>query len=153
MIDYSIAWMSAKPGTPKSSINKWKAYAQVQFSAVLDTDALAQHIADHGAVYKKADVIAVTELLAKCCRELMLEGKKVTLGALGTLHPTIKTEGANSVDSFGVRNIKEVNVIFTPGKDFQNLREDATFRLVPKRADVAQGLADGKQKPMLPELS
>ena len=52
-----------------------------------------------------------------------------------------------------MNNIKEVNVRWTPGTDFKNLREDATFRLDLGRSEQAQALADEKQKPMLPQLS
>ena len=153
MINYSIAIMSTKPGTPKSSIKNTKAYGVAQISEKVDTNGLARHITTHGSVYKKADILAITNLITECVRELLLEGKKVELGALGWLYPTLKTEGANSVDSFGVNNIKEVNVRWTPGKDFKNLRDDASFKLVLGRSDEAQALADEKQKPMLPELS
>ena len=153
MINYSISIMSTKPGTPKSSIKNTKAYGVAQISEKIDTNGLARHIASHGAVYSKADILAVTNLISDCVRELLLDGKKVQIGALGWLHATLKTEGANSVDSFGVNNIKEVNVRWTPGEDFKNLRDEATFRLVLSRSDQAQALADEKQKPMLPELS
>ena len=41
--------------------------------------------------------------------------------------------GADSLQEFTAQNIKEVNIVFTPGEDFQNLAGRATFNLVSSR--------------------
>ena len=144
MLKYSITIMSTKPGTPKLNIKNTKAYGVLQLDEVLDTYQLAEHIANHGSVYSAADVFGITNLISTCVRELLLEGKKVQIGALGYVYPTVSSEGANSIDSFSATNIKEVNVRFVPGKAFRNLRRDANFKLVLKRSDAAQILTDQK---------
>jgi len=138
MINYSIAIMGTKPGTKKGQITETKAYGTAQCNEVLNLDAFAKHITSHGSVYHKADVAAVLTLAVSCLRELMLEGKRVKLGDLGDFHTELKTEGAVLAEDFTTNNIKAVNVRWTPGKEFRNLRQEATFQLVPTRAAQAE---------------
>jgi predicted histone-like DNA-binding protein len=138
MINYSISIMGTQPGTKKADITETKAYGTAQCNEILNLDAFAKHITSHGSVYHKADVAAVLTLAVSCLRELMLEGKRVKLGDLGTFHVELETEGAVTVEDFTVQNIKQVNVRWTPGKDFKNLRQEATFNRVPTREMQAQ---------------
>ena len=134
MINYSIAIMSAQPGTKKEDITETKAYGVAQSNEVLDINAFANHITNHVSVYSKGDIIAVLNIAVGCLRELILDGKRVKLGDLGDFQAHLKTEGAKTADAFTAANIKEVNVSWTPGKEFQDLRSYATFQLVPTRA-------------------
>ena len=137
MINYSIVIMSATPGTKKENISAetggTKAYGTSQVSEVVDLNAFAQHIASHGCAYDRADIAAIITKSVDCLRELILAGKKVNLGELGGFYPELKTEGAKTADTFTAANIKEVNVKWLPGKNFRNLRDEATFQLVPTR--------------------
>ena len=133
MINYSIAIMGTTPGTKKEDITQTKAYGIAQVSEVLDINDFAKHIQSHGCVYSKGDIVGLLTIAVDCLREMMLAGKRVKLGALGDFQPRLKTEGARTTDEFSTRNIKEVNVSWDPGKDFQNLRQEATFQLVPSR--------------------
>jgi predicted histone-like DNA-binding protein len=133
MINYSIAIMGTTPGTKKEDITQTKAYGIAQVSEVLDINDFAKHIQAHGCVYSKGDIVGLLTIAVDCLREMMRAGKRVKLGALGDFQPRLKTEGARTTDEFSTRNIKEVNVSWDPGKDFQNLRQEATFQLVPSR--------------------
>jgi len=133
MINYSIAIMGTTPGTKKEDITQTKAYGVAQVNEVLDINDFAKHIQSHGCVYSKGDIVGLLTIAVDCLREMMLAGKRVKLGALGDFQPRLKTEGARTTDEFSTRNIKEVNVSWDPGKDFQNLRQEATFQLVPSR--------------------
>ena len=125
--------MGTTPGTKKEDITQTKAYGIAQVSEVLDINDFAKHIQSHGCVYSKGDIVGLLTIAVDCLREMMLAGKRVKLGALGDFQPRLKTEGARTTDEFSARNIKEVNVSWDPGKDFQNLRQEATFQLVPSR--------------------
>ena len=125
--------MGTTPGTKKEDITQTKAYGVAQVSEVLDINDFAKHIQSHGCVYSKGDIVGLLTIAVDCLREMMLAGKRVKLGALGDFQPRLKTEGARTTDEFSARNIKEVNVSWDPGKDFQNLRQEATFQLVPSR--------------------
>ena len=144
MINYSIVIMSTVPGTKKENIGQngvgTKAYGTSQVSEVIDVNQFAKHIADHGCTYDRADVAAILTKSVDCLRELILEGKKVNLGELGGFYPELKTEGAKTADAFTAANIKEVNVRWIPGKNFKNLRNEATFQLVPTKAGQASAV-------------
>ena len=133
MINYSIAIMSTKPGTKKANITETKAYGFVQTSETIDINQFAKHIANHGSVYNKGDIIGLLTIAVSCLRELMLEGKRVRLGDLGDFQPRLKTMGAVTTEDFSAANIKEVTVSWEPGKEFKNLRSEASFQLVPPR--------------------
>lgn len=146
MINYSIAIMGTKPGTKKEQITETKAYAMVQTSESVDINTFAKHIASHGCVYKKGDIIGLLTLAVGCLRELLLEGKRVRLGDLGDFQARLKSEGAATADTFTAANIKAVNVSWQPGNDFRNLRSEATFKLVPTRKAQADAIEEVKNE-------
>ena len=134
MINYSIAIMGTKPGTLKANITETKAYAAAQMHDNLSFDDFCQHIADHNSPFSKGTVKGVLTDAVACIREQLLAGNKVRLGDLGNFHVELKSEGAVTTEDFTAQNIKEVNVRWTPGEEFKNLRNDAEFQLVPKRS-------------------
>lgn len=138
MINYSIAIMGTKPGTKKAQITETKAYGIAQCTEVIDINEFANHIHNHGCVYGKGDIVGLLTIAVDCLREMMLAGKRVKLGALGDFQPRLKSEGARTTEDFSARNIKEVNVSWEPGKDFKNIRQEATFQPVPSRAAQAE---------------
>ena len=134
MINYSICIMGTKPGTKKADIQETKAYGTAQVHEVLSFDDFCQHIADHNSPFSKGTVKGVLTDTVACIREQLLGGNKVRLGELGNFHVELKSEGAVTTEDFCAQNIKEVNVRWTPGENFRNLRQDAEFQLVPSRA-------------------
>lgn len=45
----------------------------------------------------------------------------------------LATKGAKTTEDSTADYIEAVNVRWTPGRDFKNLRQEATFQLVPSR--------------------
>ncbi len=140
MINYSIVIMGTTPGTKKAQITETKAYATAQVHEKLNLNDFAKHIADHGCTYDRADIAAVLTKAVDCLREQMLLGNKVNLGELGSFHTELQSEGAKTPGEFSAQNIKSVNVRWTPGRNFKNLRDEATFQLVPSREAQAEQL-------------
>lgn len=143
MIKYSIVIMGTTPGTKKAQITETKAYGSAQVDEVLSFDDFCQHIADHNSPFSKGTIKGVLTDAVACIREQMLAGNKVRLGDLGDFHVELSTEGARTTEEFTANNIKEVNVRWTPGKRFKNLRADATFQLMPSKsaqADAIEGI-------------
>ena len=60
-----------------------KAYASAQYAEVMDINRFAEHIASHGCVYKRADIVAILTMAVDCMREQLLAGQKIQLGDLG----------------------------------------------------------------------
>ena len=140
MINYSIMIMGTKPGTKKADITETKAYGTAQVHEVLDLDAFCKHIADHNSPFSKGTVKGILTDAVACLREQLLAGNKVNLGDLGSFHCELATEGADTTDEFNAQKIKAVNVCWTPGQEFKNLRDDATFNLVPSRKAQADAI-------------
>ena len=75
-----------------------------------------------------------------CLREQLLAGNKVSLGDLGSFHVELACDGADTTDEFNAQKIKDVNVRWTPGLEFKNLRSVAEFNLVPSRKAQADAI-------------
>ena len=108
-------------------------------------DKFVKHIADHNGVYTRGTVQGVILDMCECLVEMLLEGKKVQLGALGDFFISLNSVGAESLKAFTAANIKAVNVVFTPGTDFDGLIERAKFNLVASRTAQAATLKAEKE--------
>lgn len=130
MIDYSVYMMTptySKDETPK-------AYAKNQVSEIWSLEKFAKHISDHNGVYSRGTVKGVISDMCECLVEQLLNGNKIQLGELGTFGISISSEGAESIEKFASKNIKAVNILFSPGADFENLIGRAEFNPVASRA-------------------
>ena len=129
MINYSVYMMTnyLKPNEPA------KAYAKNQVNEIWSIGKFAKHIADHNGVYSRGTVKGVLSDMCECLVEQLLNGNKIQLGELGTFGISISSEPADSLDKFTAKNIKTVNILFTPGEDFENLVSRAEFNLVASR--------------------
>ena len=140
MINYSIMILGTKPGTKKADITETKAYGAAQVHEVLNLDDFCKHIADHNSPFSKGTVKGILTDAVSCLREQLLAGNKVNLGDLGSFHVELATEGADTTDEFNASKIKDVNVRWTPGLEFKNLRQYAEFNLVPSRKAQADAI-------------
>lgn len=130
MIDYSIfMWKS-----PLVQDAVEMAYAKNQVRKVLTFDEFVKHISDHNGVFTRGTVKGVVSDTCACLVEQLLLGNKVQFGELGIFSTSISCEPTASLKDFSEDNIKEVNILFTPGEDFENLRSRAEFHLVASRA-------------------
>lgn len=129
MIDYSVYMMTptySKDETPK-------AYAKNQVSEIWSLEKFAKHISDHNGVYSRGTVKGVISDMCECLVEQLLNGNKIQLGELGTFGISISSEGAESIEKFTSKSIKAVNILFSPGADFENLIGRAEFNPVASR--------------------
>ena len=132
MITYStFMWKS-----PLDESAVEKAYAKNQVTKVMTFDEFVKHISDHNGVFTRGTVKGVVSDTCSCLVEMLLNGYKVQFGELGTFGLSITCEPAESLAKFTADNIKAVNILFTPGKDFENLRSRAEF--VPVASRLAQ---------------
>lgn len=129
MIDYSIfMWKS-----PLKENAVEMAYAKNQVRKVLTFDEFVKHISDHNSVFTRGTVKGVVSDTCACLVEQLLMGNKVQFGELGIFGISIICEPAVTLKEFSENNIKEVNILFNPGEDFENLRSKAEFNLVASR--------------------
>ena len=110
------------------------AYAKNQVTKVISFDEFVKHISDHNGVFTRGTVKGVVSDTCSCLVEQLLNGNKVQFGELGIFSISITCDPAPSLKEFTADNIKVVNLLFTPGADFENLRSKAEFNLVASRA-------------------
>lgn len=144
MVNYSIV-MRRNPSNKNADK---KAYATAQYSEVMGINRFAEHIASHGCVYNRADIVAILTMAVDCMREQLLSGQKVQLGDLGDFSVSINSEGTERAQEYNPAiHVKRLNVNWTPGARFKNLLEDAVFNLVATRKAarmVVKALKAGK---------
>ena len=109
-----------------------KAHAKAQVKELMNFRKFVEHIADHGG-HQRGQVKGVLSDMCACLVEQLLEGKKILLDDLGDFWITLNSVGAESCEAFSSKNITSVNIIFTPGKDFENLINRAEFNPVASR--------------------
>lgn len=116
-----------------------KAYGTAQYTEKMTLEEFASHISSHNSVYDEGDVVAILSKAVKCLREMLLAGKKVELGSLGEFAVSLRSRGAASIKDYVPENyIERVNVVWTPGARFQDLKKEATFQIVPSRESAAR---------------
>ena len=136
MINYSIfMWKN-----PMDENSVEQAYAKNQLTKVMSFDEFVSHISEHNGVFSRGTVKGVVSDTCSCLVEQLLNGYKVQFGELGAFGLTLSCDPAPSLKEFSVDNIKEVNILFTPGPDFENLRSKAEFNLVTSRAVQAASI-------------
>ena len=140
MIDYSVYLQP----NPQDETVAPKAYAKAQMRENMSFTKFVNHIASHNGVFSRGTVKGVLSDAVSCLVEQLLEGKKVQLGELGNFWVSLTSIGAENMETFSASNIKEVNIIFTPGEDFENLRSRAEFNLVASRVAQAATLKTEK---------
>ena len=60
----------------------------------------------------------------------LLEGRRVTLGEIGSFSLSLKSEATASADEFNKDNIKGVNVVFTPSREMKECLANAVFKRI-----------------------
>ncbi len=136
MIDYSVY----KQPNPMDETAAPKAYAKAQMRENMSFSEFVNHIASHNGSFSRGTVKGVLSDAVSCLVEQLLNGNKVQLGELGNFWVSLTSIGADTLESFSASNIKAVNIVFTPGEDFVNLRSRATFNLVASRVAQAATL-------------
>jgi len=149
MIDYSVCLLP-NPFKPEEEP---LAYGKNQIREIWSLEKFCQHIASHNSVYSRGMVKGILSDMCECLVEQLLNGNKIKLGELGDFSVSLSTNGAVSKDKFTEDNIKAVNIIFTPGDDFENLRPKAEFNLVASRAAQAAVLKAEKANETIVDLA
>lgn len=127
-INYSVSGHKAVMG---DNTGRTIYYANLQSSGTVTLDELAGHMADHDCKYNKGDIYSVLTQLAKCVREFITDGYKVSLGDLGTVVPRIRQTAQLSAEDFTASCIRDLYAGFRIGSALTNMRGDAEFEYQP----------------------
>jgi len=109
-------------------------------------DDLARDITEETTV-TSTDVKAVIEALVKTVIRRVSDGLTVKLGDLGSIYPTIKTEGVDKVDDFNTSMIKAVRVRFRPSAKVVREVSKSTFEMtISRKAERAARKAEKERQ-------
>ena len=90
-----------------------KTYGKIIYRKTLSLDDMAEHIMKHGSVYTEDVVIGVITKLKTCMQEMLADGHKVKLDGIGTLYPTLTSEGVEDAKDYSPsENITRVGIAF-----------------------------------------
>ncbi|MCD8303171.1 MAG: hypothetical protein LUC44_09185 [Prevotellaceae bacterium] len=129
----AILYSLSRKKMPFDDEKSGKIYATAQNSGVVKTEALAREVAQMSCMIDKYSVLTVIDLLAKCIRMRLLDGKRVELGELGDFYTVLKSEGSDQEKNYAESKIKDVRVKWEPGKHFCDLMCHAKFHRVTTR--------------------
>lgn len=109
-----------QPGDPS------RFYAIGVTDAKVDIRELSEMITEKSTV-TSIDTLAVIEALLTVIPRELAKGRIVTLGDLGTLRLTIKSEGSDQPDKFNASLIKGTKLHFRPGKKVKEVLNNISF--------------------------
>jgi predicted histone-like DNA-binding protein len=113
-------------GDPRDLTAPKKWYAMPVPSGKKDIRSLSNDIADISSLSRGDVSNVLTNLVEQIPKEL-LEGNSVSLGELGTLRIGFSSEGVAEEKDFKTTKIKNIKVIFTPGRLIKEEIQKAKF--------------------------
>ena len=90
-----------------------KTDGKIIYRKTVNLDDMAEHIMKHGSVYTEDVVIGVITKLKSCMQEMLADGHKVKLDGIGTLYPTLTSEGVEDAKDYSPsENVTRVGIAF-----------------------------------------
>ena len=106
-----------------------KTYGKIIYRGTLSLNDMAEHIMKHGSVYTEDVVIGVITKLKSCLQEMLADGYKVKLDGIGTLYPTLTSEGvADAKDYSASENVTRVGIAFLADQGKKSLFKARAMR-------------------------
>ena len=124
MIPYRVFLL----GNPLDSTEPKKAYAKCLTVNNVSHEQFVKNVAEYSRIYMRGNIMG---MLSNCVKRLTMHlahGDRVTIEDLGTFSISLKCKGAATVASFSNKNIKEVNIVFTPCKKLKETLAAAEFK-------------------------
>ena len=127
-----VKYQNHNSHSPKA-YHKW--YGRLVAEETMSTSDLCKHIQMHGSIFTPDVVKGVIEKFISCFEELLLEGKKVKLGGLGTFYLGSVSEGAESESDFNASNFKKIRLRFLAD---QSKESEYTTALLTNKAKLKE---------------
>ncbi|WP_299672851.1 HU family DNA-binding protein [uncultured Polaribacter sp.] len=116
-----------EPGVPGGGTKKW--YATVVNDQRASLKELTLDI-ERISTVNRADILAVLSALVQLIPEKLTNSTIVAIGDLGYFRISLKSTGEASAEEVDRNSIVRSRIIFTPGKDFKNAQQIATYQKV-----------------------
>ena len=106
-----------------------KTYGKIIYRKTLTLDDMAEHIMKHGSVYTEDVVIGVITKLKSCMQEMLADGHKVKLDGIGTLYPTLTSEGVEDAKDYSPsENVTRVGIAFLADQSRKSMYKARSMR-------------------------
>lgn len=126
------------PQNPKGE-RKW--YPVQYTTSTVSEIELGEMIA-YETTINPMEAAMVLRQLGKILPAVLMDGKSVKLGGIGTFNVKLRTEGSESRDKLTARNVKEVKINFTPDAKTREALKHAEFVWVDKIMETKDGNKD-----------
>jgi len=103
-----------------------KFYPSVVSNGVIDLTELSRSVSKRCSM-TYSDVYAVVYALVDLIPEKLSDGKTVKLGDFGSFRLTLRSEGADTIDKFNTKLIKQLKVNFKQGAEFKKQLSEIKF--------------------------
>ena len=126
MIPYRVFLL----GNPLDSTEPKKAYAKCVTVDNVSHEQFVKNVAEYSRIYMRGNIMG---MLSNCVERLTMHlahGDRVTIDNLGTFSISLKCKGAPTEAAFSNKNIKEVNIVFTPCKSLKEKLATAEFKQI-----------------------
>ena len=126
MIPYRVFLL----GNPLDSTEPKKAYAKCLTVNNVSHEQFVKNVAEYSRIYMRGNIMG---MLSNCVERLTMQlahGDRVTIDNLGTFSISLKCKGAPTEAAFSNKNIKEVNIVFTPCKSLKEKLATAEFKQI-----------------------
>ena len=142
MINYSLV---ARNNPADMAADK-KIYALAQYSDIVELAQFAEPMSNHNSPFSKGTLMGILTDAVSCLRELLLEGRRVKLGDMGTFSVSLSSTGADNAESFSTSQITAVKAKWERSDKFADLLTEAHFNYVATREAQAQARQQEKNQ-------
>jgi predicted histone-like DNA-binding protein len=108
--------------------SKVKWYASPVNDGKIAKNGLTKEIVNISSL-SRGDVSNVIESLLDVVPKYLLMGKSISLGELGTMRVSFRSEGVDDAKDFNVGKISGVKIVFTPGVELKKQLGDIHFEI------------------------
>ena len=126
MIPYRVFLL----GNPLDSTDPKRAYAKCLTVNNVSHEQFVKNVAEYSRIYMRGNIMG---MLSNCVERLIMHiahGDRGTIDNLGTFSLSLKCKGAPTEAAFSNKNIKEVNIVFTPCKSLKEKLATAEFKQI-----------------------
>lgn len=134
------------PQDPKGK-RKWY---PVQYTTDIVSEIELGEMISYETTINPMEAAMVIRQLGKILPAVLMDGKSVRLGGIGTFNVRLRTEGADSRDQLTARNVKEVRMSFLPDQKTRETLKHAEFVWVDKIMDTKGDDSTNDTKPGTP---
>lgn len=111
-IQYKL-YKKPEPGVAGVGVKKW--YAQAALDEELSIDDLVSKI-EKFSFFSEADIRGIIIATENVIKEEIANGKVIRMDVLGSFYPSLSSEGVLEEEDFTAANIKNVKLMFRPGR-------------------------------------